>query len=151
LMEDAINAFAGTKPYEIKAREFPKQEQPNTRSYAEKGRDDFDDAIPGAIYKVDIDQTHPLTLGLDRYYTLVTAEKIYEPLVEGWNVGMLKQGAYVTGIAGKNVQKKIETGLLYGVQPIGKGNVVYLGSNVLFRLFWESGKQMFTNAVFMVN
>lgn len=151
LMEDAINAFAGTKPYEIKAREFPKKEQPNTRSYAEKGRDDLNDAIPGAIYSVNLDQTHPLTLGLDRYYTLVTAEKIYEPLVEGWNVGMLKQGAYVTGIAGKNVQKKIETGLLYGVQPIGKGNVVYLGSNVLFRLFWESGKQMFTNAVFMVN
>ena len=151
LMEDAINAFAGTKPFEIKAREFPKQEKPNTRSYAEKGRDDFDDAIPGAIYKVDLDHTHPLTLGLDRYYTLVTAEKIYEPLVEGWNVGMLKHGGYITGIVGKNVQKKIETGLLYGVQPIGKGNVVYLGSNVLFRLFWESGKQMFANAVFMVN
>ena len=151
LMEDAINAFAGTKPYEIKAREHPKQASPNTRAYADKGRDDFSDAIPGAIYKVSIDQTHPLTLGLDRYYTLVTAEKIYEPLVEGWNVGMLKPESFVTGIAGKNVQRKIETGLLYGVQPMGRGNVVYLGSNVLFRLFWESGKQVFTNAVFMVN
>ncbi len=151
LMEDAINAFAGMKPFEIKAKEHPKPTTPNTRAYADKGRDDFSDAIPGAIYKVSLDNTHPLTLGLDRYYTLVTSEKLYEPMVGGWNVGMLKPGDYKTGIAGKNIQKKIETGLLYGVQPLGKGNVVYLGSDVLFRLFWESGKQLFTNAVFMVN
>jgi hypothetical protein len=151
LMEDAINAFAGTKPFEIKRKEFPKTETANTRPYGDKGRDDFNDAIPGAIYKVSLDKTHPLALGLDQYYTLITNDKIYEPLVEGWNVGLLKTDAYVTGIAGKNVQKKMQTGLLYGVQPIGKGTVVYLATDVLFRMFWESGKQVFTNAVFMVN
>ena len=151
LMEDAINTFAGTKSFEIKRKEFPKQEKANVRVYGEKDKDDFNDAIPGAIYKVSLDKTHPLALGLGNYYTLIASDKIYEPLVEGWNVGMLKPGAYVTGIAGKNVQKKLESGLLYGVQPLGKGNVVYLATNVLFRLFWESGKQVFTNAVFMVN
>jgi hypothetical protein len=28
--------------------------------------------------------------------------------------------------------------------------VVYLGSDILFRSFWENGKQMFLNAVFLV-
>ena len=151
LMEDAISAFSNVKPYEIKPMVFPVPEAANTRPYREKGRDDFNDAIPGAIFKVSMDKTHPLALGLTHYYALVTNDKVYEPLVEGWNVGMLKPGGYVAGIAGKNVQKKMETGLLYGVQPIGRGSVVYLTTNVLFRLFWESGKQVFTNAVFMVN
>ncbi|MET3113043.1 hypothetical protein AAKU52_000764 [Pedobacter sp. CG_S7] len=151
LMEDAVNAFSGTKSFEIKRKEFPKQEKANVRAYGDKDKDDFNDAIPGAIFKVSLDKTHPLALGLGSYYTLISSDKIYEPLVEGWNVGMLKPGAYITGIAGKNVQKKLEAGLLYGVQPLGKGNVVYLATDVLFRLFWESGKQVFTNAVFMVN
>jgi hypothetical protein len=41
--------------------------------------------------------------------------------------------------------------LLFGVQPMGNGSVVYLSTNVMFRLFWESGKQVFMNAVFLVN
>lgn len=151
LMEDAINAFADKKPFLIKKKDFPKEEKANTRAYRDKDKDDFNDAIPGAIYKVAMDKSHPLALGLGPYYTLITDAKIYEPLAEGWNVGLLKPGAYVTGIAGKNVQKKLENGMLYGVQPLGNGTVVYLGTDVLFRLFWESGKQLFSNAVFMVN
>jgi hypothetical protein len=151
LMDDAISAVAGKKPFEIKSKTFPKEEGANTRLYGDKDKSDFSNAIPGAIYKVKLDQTHPLTLGLDRYYALVTDDKIYEPLTEGWNVGQLTPGAYLTGIAGKNVQKKMDNGLLFGVQPMGNGSVVYLSTNVMFRLFWESGKQVFMNAVFLVN
>ncbi|MBG6234935.1 hypothetical protein IWX76_001503 [Pedobacter sp. CAN_A7] len=151
LMEDAITAVAGKKPFEIKKKEFPKEESIYTRAYGDKDKSDFNDAIPGAIFKVNLDQTHPLALGLDRYYALVTDDKIYEPLAEGWNVGVLAPGAYLTGIAGKNVQKKMDNGLLYGVQHLGSGTVVYIATNVMFRQFWESGKQLFTNAVFLVN
>jgi hypothetical protein len=151
LMEDAISAVAGKKPFEIKKKEFPKEVNMNTRAYGDKDKGDFNDAIPGAIFKVKLDQTHPLALGLDRYYALVTDDTIYEPLSEGWNVGVLAPGAYLTGIAGKNVQKKMDNGLLYGVQHLGSGTVVYITTNVMFRQFWESGKQLFTNAVFLVN
>lgn len=151
LMEDAISAVAGKKPFGIKRKEFAKEEGSNIRVYGDKDKGDFSDAIPGAIFKVKLDQTHPLTLGLDRYYALVTDDKIYEPLTEGWNVGVLSPGSYLTGIAGKNVQKKMDNGLLYGVQPLGDGTVVYIATNVMFRQFWESGKQLFTNAVFLVN
>ncbi|WP_432714363.1 M14 metallopeptidase family protein [Pedobacter sp.] len=150
LMEEAIKTFAGVKPYGIKLKEFPKQEQPNFKSYRDKGKDDLNNAIPGAIYKVNLDHSHPLTLGLSQYYTLISDDKIYEPLEDGWNVGMLKPGSYVTGIAGENARKKMESGLLFGVQPLGNGTVVYLATDVLFRMFWESGKQVFSNAIFAV-
>jgi hypothetical protein len=46
--------------------------------------------------------------------------------------------------------KKLQDGLLFGTQNIGNGTVTYLADNVLFRSFWESGKLMFSNAVFFV-
>jgi hypothetical protein len=45
----------------------------------------------------------------------------------------------------KEQQKK---SLLFGEESLGRGSVVYLVDNVLFRGFWYSGKQLFSNAVF---
>ena len=154
LMEDAIGAMIGKKPFDIKKKEYPKKDEKltNDRRYAERDKNDLQSAIPGAIYKVSIDQTHPLALGLGKfYYTLKTDEKIYEPLENGWNVGILKANSYMAGVAGSKVKNKLAAGLLYGVQQSGKGSIVYLGTDVLFRSFWENGKQMFTNALFLVN
>ena len=154
LMDDAISSFIGKKGFDIKRKEYAKKEEKvvNERKYGEKDKDDMQNSIPGAIYKVDIDQSHPLALGLGKYYyTLKTDDKIYEPLENGWNIGSLKASSYIAGVAGDKVKKKLETGMLYGVQKSGKGNVVYIGSDVLFRAFWENGKQMFSNAVFLVN
>ncbi|MCY1533918.1 hypothetical protein D9M68_692710 [compost metagenome] len=66
-------------------------------------------------------------------------------------MGSLKSGSYLAGVAGDQVKKKLETGMLYGVQNAGRGRIIYLGTDVLFRSFWENGKQMFTNALFLVN
>jgi hypothetical protein len=154
LLDDAIGSFIGKKGFDIKKKEYAKKDDKvvNERKYAEKDKDDLQNSIPGAIYKVNLDQSHPLALGLGKfYYTLKTDEKIYEPLENGWNVGTLKANSYLTGVAGNNVKKKLESGLLYGVQKSGKGSVVYLGTDVLFRAFWENGKQLFTNALFLVN
>jgi len=153
LMEDAISSVGGIKPFDIKKKEFPAatEKEAFSRSYKEKDRDNAADAIPGAIYRVTLDKSHPFAIGLgDFYYTLKTDDKIYEPLVKGWNVGVLKQDAYITGIAGKNVQEKLSQGMLFGVQPAGKGNIVYLSGNLLFRSFWEGGKQLFVNTIFLV-
>lgn len=154
LLDDAISSFIGKKGYDLKKKEYPKKDEKvsNDRIYAEKDKDDLQNSIPGAIYKVNLDQSHPLALGLGKYYyTLKTDERIYEPLENGWNVGILKPNSYLTGVAGDNVKKKLENGLLYGVQKSGRGSVVYLGTDVLFRAFWENGKQLFTNALFLVN
>jgi hypothetical protein len=39
---------------------------------------------------------------------------------------------------------------LFGVQDMGRGAISYLADNVMFRSFWENGKLMFCNAVFLV-
>lgn len=153
LIEDAISSVIGKRPFDIKKKEFKKEDKEiNLRKYAERDKSDLENSIPGAIYKVNIDQSHPLALALGKYYyTLKTDEKIYEPLENGWNIGMLKDNSYMAGVAGEKVKKKLASGLLFGVQQFGKGTIIYLGTDVLFRSFWENGKQMFTNALFLVN
>ncbi|MGY0039615.1 hypothetical protein [Pedobacter sp. NJ-S-72] len=87
LLEDAISSVGGIKPFDIKKKEFPAATEKDafSRSYKEKDRDNAADAIPGAIYKVTLDKSHPFAIGLgDVYYTLKTDDKIYEPLVKGW-------------------------------------------------------------------
>jgi hypothetical protein len=40
--------------------------------------------------------------------------------------------------------------MLFGWEEIGGGTVTYFADDVLFRSFWENGKLMFANAVFLV-
>jgi hypothetical protein len=54
------------------------------------------------------------------------------------------------GFAGAKINKQLENTLVFGVEDKGKGQAVYLVDNPLFRSFWENGKMLFSNAVFMV-
>jgi hypothetical protein len=151
LMEDAILSVQGKKPFDIKRKASPKLDSA-TVVYSNRNRDNFSESIPGAIYKVNLEHSHPLTFGLGNYYyTIKTDDRIYEPLKTGFNAGILKGDGYMAGIVGKNVRKKLSSGLMFGVQSYGKGTIVYLSTDVLFRSFWENGKKLFVNAVFLVN
>jgi hypothetical protein len=44
----------------------------------------------------------------------------------------------------------VQDATLFGVEDLGRGTVVYLADNPLFRSFWENGKLLFSNAVFLV-
>ncbi len=77
--------------------------------------------------------------------------QVYEYFSDnGWNVGVLKKDNYVTGFAGNKLKPFLSDGMVLGVQPMGLGQVVYLTENPLFRSFWENGKLMLCNAVFLV-
>lgn len=135
-----------------KEKDKEKNDYANLRRYADRERDDLVNSIPGAIYKVDLDESHPLAFGYGKeYYTLKLDSDVFEFLKEGWNVGVIKKENYVTGFAGTKVKSKLKDGLVFGVQPMGRGSVVYLTDDPLFRMFWENGKLLFANALFMVN
>ncbi len=119
--------------------------------YGEAERKELSNNIFGAIYKVTLDKSHPLAFGLgDFYYSLRTNELHYPYLEKGWNVGILKgKQKPLIGFAGYKINKKLENTLVFGVEDKGKGHVVYLMDNPMFRSFWENGKMIFSNAVFI--
>jgi len=107
--------------------------------------------IAGAIYKIELDNSHPLALGFPGYYfSLKQDSNMYEYLKDGWNVGVIKKDSYVAGFVGNKLKEKINEGLSIGVQDYGKGSIVYFADNPIFRCFWENGKMLFSNAVFFV-
>lgn len=122
------------------------------KTYANRERESVKQIIPGAIYKVQLDKTHPLAFGYpDIYYTLKQDNKLYEFIEnDGWNVGIIKKDNYLSGFVGADTRMRLRDGLLFGVKDLGSGAVVILADNPLFRSFWENGKLLFSNAVFLV-
>jgi hypothetical protein len=122
------------------------------RKYEDRERDFIPNLTPGSIFRVELDNTHPLGFGYPNYYyTLKQDDNIYDFIKEGgWNVGVIKKEKQVAGFVGSKLKDRLRDGLLFGVQDMGNGTITYLADNVLFRSFWENGKLMFSNAVFLV-
>ncbi|RYY64594.1 MAG: zinc carboxypeptidase [Chitinophagaceae bacterium] len=140
----------------------PKQKKPeegdvkntyaNLRRYEDRERDEIPNFTPGSIYRVELDNTHPLAFGYPgTYYTLRQDDRSYEFLSDGgWNVGVVKKDRPVAGFVGNRLQQRLQDALILGVQELGAGQVVYFTDDVLFRAFWENGKLLMANAVFLV-
>ncbi len=159
-IENALQ-FLATTDWGIKNKENKKAEKDavdsqennpnNIKRFADRERSELASMVPGAIYKLDLDNTHPLGFGYaSTYYSLRQDDNIYQYLKEGWNVGTIKKDGYTVGFSGSKVKSKVIDGLVMGVQEMGNGSIVYLNDNPLFRLFWENGKLLFSNAVFLV-
>ncbi len=121
-------------------------------TYQDRERDFLKGFIPGSIYKVELDNSHPLAFGYPKtYYTLKQDDAMFEFLKSGgWNVGVLKKENQVAGFVGSKLKEKIQDGVLFGVQDMGNGAIVLMADDIMFRSFWENGKLMLCNAVFMV-
>ena len=122
------------------------------KKFEERERDYIPSITPGSIYKVELDNTHPLAFGYpDYYYTLKMDDNVYDFIKEGgWNVGVIKKDNQVAGFVGSKLKSKLKDRLVFGVQQMGNGTISYLTDNIMFRNFWENGKLMFCNAVFLV-
>ncbi len=164
LLEKATQAFADRKGFGLKeyadddARKKAEKEIKDQKEkegpmiYGDAERKELSENIFGAIYKVNLDSTHPLAFGMDNpYFTLRTNEIHYSFLDRGWNVGTLKgKQKPLIGFAGYKINSKLENSLVFGVEDKGRGHIVYMTDNPVFRGFWENGKILLSNAVFMV-
>ena len=132
-------------------KEEPKASYADLKIFEESEHDGIKSNIAGAIYKLDLDNSHPLAFGYPNYYfTLKQDDKMYEFLKDGWNVGVIKKDSKVAGFTGSKVKDKIKDGMSVGVQDYGRGSIVYLSDDPIFRSFWENGKLLLANAIFLV-
>jgi hypothetical protein len=128
-----------------------KEKEDYLRKYDESERFNIKERIRGGIYKARLDNTHPIGFGYPEYYfTLKTLEDRYALLDDGWNVANIEGSQdKVSGFSGSNTLSKTYKSLIIGMEDKGVGEVVYFVDNPLFRSFWENGKLMFCNAIFM--
>lgn len=149
-MEGGAAKLAGMEWSALKLKEDTAGSSAEVNKYADSERDFLKQFIPGAIYKLNLDNTHPLAYGYpDFYYALKQDKRLYEFVKSGWNVGTIGANAYTAGFAGSSVKSFLNNGMLIGEKNTGSGSIIVFADNPLFRLFWQNGKMMFYNAVFL--
>lgn len=131
--------------------EKARKEEARMVKYEEKEREFMKGNSPGAIYKVKVDNTHPLAFGYgSTYYTLKnTTNRV--AYMEGNNVGVVEsKDALLSGFAGKYAREDVAETLVFGVERKGRGQIVHIVDDPLFRSFWQNGKLLIVNALFFV-
>jgi len=157
-IDRAINTFVGKDGIALKrnASEDDKPEEDKKEDaltpYAERSRKADPYRLPGAIFKLRVDNTHPLGFGYaESYFTLKNNSTAFDYLSNGWNVGTIASAeSHISGVAGDKVKAQLAESLVFGVENQGRGAMIYLADNPLFRAFWENGKLMVANALFLV-
>ncbi len=121
--------------------------------YDQREKDAVKDLLIGSIYKVKLDNTHPMAFGYgDTYYSLKLGADSYKFLEEGYNVGYIKGKAEsMAGFSGEDAKNGLTNSIVFAEKPIGAGSMVYFVDDVLFRSFWQNGKLLFANSLFFVN
>ena len=155
-IDGALNSFAGKEGFGLKRNQLEdaiEDGQNKTIKYADRERDYTKNLITGAIFKTDVDNTHPMAFGYDdHYFTLKLGSSSYSLLDNGYNVAYLDDNPKnVSGYAGQQALKQLNNSLIFGEQRLGSGSIIYMVDNVMFRSFWENGKLFFVNSIFFVN
>lgn len=135
----------------IEAEKSEEQEKAEPQPFNSSDREGIKELITGAVFKATVDTTHPLSYGYDSaYHTLKLSADAYQWLPQG-NAAYLPENAIpVAGFAGSEAVKKQGGSFVFGTEFMGRGTVIYMVDNPLFRGFWENGKLFFANALFMV-
>lgn len=129
-----------------------KRKSNNITRYYGQSRQRLMNRVAGAIYKVELDNTHPLAYGEDKFTFLIKRNSQVYPYLPrgGWNVGRFDKNSHISGFVGTNLKARINQTLALGVEPFGKGQIVYMADSPIFRGFWYGGKLLFGNALFFV-
>jgi len=152
-MGGALSSLADKEGFSLKKKEkATDSSKTQPKPHKDTQRERIKNAITGAIFKTKVDNTHPLGFGYSsNYFTLKLGTRNYDYLKKG-NVAYLEESSTpVSGFAGSTARKQLNKTLIFGTEKMGKGNVVYMVDNPLFRGFWENGKLFFANATFMLD
>ncbi|MEO5907026.1 MAG: M14 family zinc carboxypeptidase, partial [Saprospiraceae bacterium] len=153
----AVNHFAGKEGFALNSKSPSKEEimisedlaHYYPEAYNSRIRKSLSSVISGAVFQTKIDQTHPLSFGIGtHYWSLKLNASSISWIPSGGNAIFLGKKPTHYGFAGKQAMERISDTLIAGREQVGAGGIVYLVDNPLFRGFWNSGKVLFSNALF---
>ena len=149
----AAQSFEGRDGFGLKSKENKPEESDPLLPYDKRERESAKNLITGAIFKIKLDNSHPLAFGYDEdYFSLKLDSMSYDYLQTGYNVGYLTENTQkASGFAGSKALKSMSKTVVFGEESHGRGSVIYMIDNPLFRSFWENGKLLLSNAIFFVN
>ncbi|MBE16771.1 MAG: zinc carboxypeptidase [Cytophagaceae bacterium] len=153
---NAVGSFAGKSGFGVKRNKSENSESKtdeNLTPYAERELQSTENFITGSIFKTKVDPTHPMAFGFsDTYYSLKLGSNSFAYLDNGFNVAYIPEEVEnVSGFAGEKAKSKLSKSLVFGEERMGRGSIIYMADDPLFRAFWHNGKLFFANALFLTN
>ena len=149
----AVRNFSGKSGFQLNSQNIGSGEIESTEDlipYADRNRNFLNGFIPGAIFGLKLDNTHPLGYGLgETYFSMKTSASAYGLMDRGWNVGVIQEDPFKVGFAGMDAVQNLENSMVIGVEPTGRGSFIYLADNPLFRGFWYQGHLLMASALFL--
>lgn len=153
--ENAVEWLINTKIVSAQLRkvEPPKKDTVvQQRPYAdeEAARRALD--IPGTIFEVRYDRTHPLLFGYqDSQMTIFRGTQIFlEPSTSPYATPVIyTDKPLVSGYFNKRHEKELKGSAAVVVQPSGNGRTILIADNPNFRAFWYGTSKLFLNALFL--
>ena len=149
----ALSIFSNSESFKLKSKANNTNLTEEKILYKDQRRNRVNNMISGAIFKVELDNSHPMAFGYSKdYYSLKIGSSSYELLKKGYNVGVVKDNPKpVSGYSGKKALLKLDNTMIFGHEKFGKGNLIYFADNPLFRSFWENGKLFLVNSIFFID
>ncbi|MCB0643630.1 MAG: zinc carboxypeptidase, partial [Phaeodactylibacter sp.] len=150
----AVSAFSDQSGFQLKSKSNSDSADIDSTEdlvpYSERNRDFLKNFIPGAIFRLKMDASHPLAFGLgDYYFSLKTISNAYSLMERGWNVGTVDGDPLIVGFAGSKAAEGLENSVVLGAERAGRGQFIYLADNPLFRGFWFQGQLLMASALFL--
>ena len=108
----------------------------------------------GAIFRADVDLTHPLAYGYSTPYVYlfksnsIFPEKNKNPYS---NPYVYKEKPLQSGFITQANYNAVKNSAAVMVNTLGAGRVISIADNPNFRAFWLGGTKLFMNAIFFGN
>lgn len=108
-------------------------------------------SIGGVMLSLDVDDTHPLSFGLSNHVVgvmknnVISLETTKSPFINVANYG---EPVVLSGYLAKEYQQIFVNSPAIIAEPKGKGSVIAMTDNLLFRNTWFSTQKIFANALY---
>jgi hypothetical protein len=119
--------------------------------YADKENRDGAQQLTGAIFRADLDITHPLGYGYQvPYVDLFKQSSVFieKPKNSYSSPLVYSSQSLQSGFVTKENYAKVKQSAAAVVQTVGSGRVIAIADNPNFRAFWLGGSKLFLNAIF---
>ncbi|MEK6754744.1 MAG: M14 family zinc carboxypeptidase [Bacteroidota bacterium] len=137
------------KTKEEKEQEKAKKEITKRQSFFEKEERDRLERIPGTVFKVLVDTTHPIGYGYpSEIHVFKSDAGPYELAESGHNVARFsKDSVQTSGYASREKAQKVADAAYIADFRIGRGRAVLFSENVTFRRFWTGLQKLLLNSI----
>lgn len=141
---------------EVVLSKIPKDTSDVIKNIAFADRRDYNGKknIPGAALNAILDNTNPLAFGMpDKLFSLKFGSDALLANARFQTVGRYHTDPnelLASGYSNTQNLKHLSGKTFAGVQPIGRGQVVFLLDNTQYRMFWRGPSRMMQNAVMLL-